>query len=87
MMAYNGWTNYETWLVNLWLDEEDSKAELWDQVDMTQADAVRELATVIEDSVIDRVDEMGIENGMVRDLIGSALSEVNWDEIARSMVE
>jgi len=87
MMAYNGWTNYETWLVNLWLDEEDSKAELWDKVDMTQADAVRELATVIEDSVIDRVDEMGIENGMVRDLIGSALSEVNWDEIARSMVE
>jgi len=86
-MAYNGWTNYETWLVNLWLDEEDSKAELWDKVDMTQADAVRELATVIEDSVIDRVDEMGIENGMVRDLIGSALSEVNWDEIARSMVE
>ena len=86
-MTYNGWTNYETWLVNLWLDEEDSKAELWDQVDMTQADAVRELATVIEDSVIDRVDEMGIENGMVRDLIGSALSEVNWDEIARSMVE
>jgi len=87
MMTYNGWTNYETWLVNLWLDEEDSKAELWDKVDMTQADAVRELATVIEDSVIDRVDEMGIENGMVRDLIGSALSEVNWDEIARSMVE
>ena len=86
-MAYNGWANYETWLVNLWLDEEDSKAELWDKVDMTQADAVRELATVIEDSVIDRVDEMGIENGMVRDLIGSALSEVNWDEIARSMVE
>jgi len=86
-MTYNGWTNYETWLVNLWLDEEDSKAELWDKVDMTQADAVRELATVIEDSVIDRVDEMGIENGMVRDLIGSALSEVNWDEIARSMVE
>lgn len=85
--SYNGWTNYETWLVNLWLDEEDSKAELWDKVDMTQADAVRELATVIEDSVIDRVDEMGIENGMVRDLIGSALSEVNWDEIARSMVE
>ena len=86
-MTYNGWTNYETWLVNLWLDEEDSKAELWDKVDMTQADAVRELATVIEDSVIDRVDNLGIENGMVRDLIGSALSEVNWDEIARSMVE
>lgn len=22
-MAYNGWTNYETWNVNLWIDNEE----------------------------------------------------------------
>jgi len=22
-MAYNGWTNYETWNINLWLDNEE----------------------------------------------------------------
>lgn len=26
---YNGWTNYETWLVNLWMDNEESSAKYW----------------------------------------------------------
>jgi hypothetical protein len=26
---YNGWTNYETWLVKLWLDSSESDASRW----------------------------------------------------------
>jgi len=26
---YNGWTNYETWLVNLWIDNERGSYEYW----------------------------------------------------------
>lgn len=28
---YNGWTNFETWNVNLWLDNEQSSQEYWQE--------------------------------------------------------
>jgi hypothetical protein len=27
--TYNGWTNYETWAVNLWIDNEQATQEYW----------------------------------------------------------
>ena len=27
--GYNGWTNYETWLVNLWIDNDQGTQEYW----------------------------------------------------------
>jgi hypothetical protein len=27
--TYNGWTNYETWAVNLWMDHEQGSQEYW----------------------------------------------------------
>lgn len=29
---YNGWTNYETWVVNLWLDNEEGSQRYWAEV-------------------------------------------------------
>ena len=26
---YNGWYNYETWLVNLWMDNDQGSQEMW----------------------------------------------------------
>lgn len=26
---YNGWTNYETWVVNLWIDNDQGSQEYW----------------------------------------------------------
>jgi hypothetical protein len=26
---YNGWTNYETWVVNLWMDNEEGSHDYW----------------------------------------------------------
>lgn len=55
--SYNGWTNYETWNVSLWLDNEESTylevqeyaREMADRVDpdaihFTKSDAVYEMA-------------------------------------------
>jgi hypothetical protein len=28
-MSYNGWTNYETWAVSLWLGNEESSYRHW----------------------------------------------------------
>ena len=29
---YNGWYNYETWLVNLWMDNDQAEHEYWREV-------------------------------------------------------
>ena len=26
---YNGWTNYETWVVNLWMDNDEGSQDYW----------------------------------------------------------
>lgn len=29
---YNGWTNYETWVVNLWMDNSEGSYDYWREV-------------------------------------------------------
>ena len=31
MSEYNGWTNYETWAVKLWIDNEQGSVEYWEE--------------------------------------------------------
>lgn len=76
--SYNGWTNYETWLVNLWLtNEEVSDATLREIVkhgqDYEAADALK--AWVKDEYLPD------LGAGLASDLVGAALSEVDWLEI------
>lgn len=36
---YNGWTNYETWLVNLWMDNEQGSQAYWREMAQECLDA------------------------------------------------
>jgi len=87
--TYNGWTNYETWLTNLWLDQEPYTTETisntclglmgsWEE----KIDVDWRLANVIKDIVEEWIDLSEIENGFILDLIRGAISEVNFREIA-----
>lgn len=69
---YNGWTNYETWCVKLWLDQYGYEiswgpAEIW----IEELDELEGVRTV----------------GVFRDLLTTALQEVNWTEIDNSYQE
>ena len=81
--GYNGWTNHETWLVNLWLDGcIDSLPEDMGTTDTaTIAEAIRELVEEIlwgeEPPAAD----------LSTDLLTSALDAVNWRELAENTVE
>ena len=74
-MAFNGWTNKETWLVNLWLGD-SLQYDLEDGLEITP------------DYVESVVDEMAIAalesgaNGFITDLLNCALGEINYHEIA-----
>ena len=72
--TYNGWTNKETWLVNLWLG---------DFLTMDQEDGIKIDAAYIEQVVEDRIEDSGSRvNGFVGDILNCALGEIDYDELA-----
>ena len=78
--TYNGWTNYATWRVNLEIfdDFRVMDKELMDDV-YALGQYLRETAEVyIEDSSTD---------GLARDYAMAFLSDVNWYEIAKHMID
>jgi hypothetical protein len=72
-MQYNGWTNKETWLVNLWLGD----SLVTDAGSSMEIDAawVKEVADMLLDGAVS-------DFGLASDLLEMALASVNWEEIA-----
>ena len=99
--GYNGWTNWETWVVNLWIDndgyaggslgvseqaDELVSTALADDSDDPLGDATGELA----DWLAERIeDDLAVESlkGLMSDIVGGTLSSVNWYEIAKHYVQ
>ena len=90
--SYNGWTNYETWVVNLWLDGDEGSyrhlramaQEAWANAEADRTFTRLERATLdLMAALKDEHEETQPEvTGVWADLMGAALSEVNWHEIA-----
>ena len=73
-MAYNGWTNYATWRVNL---------EMFDGIDPAEyadAEDIREIADSLESLATDIIEQEA--SGLALDYAMAFLSDVNWYEIA-----
>ena len=97
--TYNGWTNYETWLVNLWMDNEQGSQDYYreqarDIYDDAQAKPYLTRAEVARIHFADWLQQEHEDNrpempasGVYYDLLSGALSEVNWDEIARHYID
>ena len=93
----NGWTNYETWLANLWFDDafsDDADTALERAAEDTdgteiKAEAVRALAETIEEAIVAATtEETSIpESGFVADILNAALREINYREIAEHYID
>ena len=90
--TYNGWTKYETWVVNLWLTNDSGSVDRLNEMArdcLTQAsgdivNAVTQLAAQIES---DHEEFMPETTGVYADLLGHALGMVDWREIAQYVID
>ena len=89
MDDYNGWTNKATWLVKLWIDNDQGLQEHWlemarDSVTEYQlADTLKEEFTDTQSSILGTQYSASFWD----DLMSWALAMVNWDEVAHSLME
>ena len=84
--GYNGWTNYETWIVNLWLTNEPYSYDMLQYV-VKAFETVSEQAGELEHYVRNDDNALAGEFSMWSDLLGAALGRVNWYEIVENNQE
>ena len=101
---YNGWTNYETWVTALWLDNDQATQDYWREVarecrgEAPEASQVNGGSWTVEQAarytLADRLKEevtegtpVTAEASVYADLLGAALQEVNWHEIAEHWLD
>jgi hypothetical protein len=85
---YNGWTNYETWAVNLWLNNEEPSYRYWTERARSwkgREDDACQFAEELKGSI--REGNPLEEPSLYADLLSAALSEVDWLEIAQSYLD
>lgn len=89
--TYNGWANYPTWAVNLWLSNDEGLYRNAQQL-------VSDWATSSDDRhTIELADDFktwvrdglapDLEASFAADLLGYALDQVDWMEIANAWIE
>lgn len=86
MTTYNGYTNYATWAVSLWIDNDQGMSSEVLGMAHECLENVDELASRLEDYINNNNPLVGQEN-LFSDLLNSELEEVNWEQLAKGYIE
>ena len=99
--GFNGWTNWETWLTNLWIDNdgyaggslgvsEEADRIVKGKLDNDDAfgDSISELAEWLKEAIDNDLNEHnGTLAGLLADIVNDFIKTVDWREIAEHYCE
>lgn len=104
--GYQGWKNYETWAVALWIDNDQGTQEYWqdrvaeieEEFSGRENNDRRDVVWAVADALKDWHEEMAFESpnngglgfddkGVFTDLLRAAMGEVDWKEVAESLIQ
>ena len=81
--TYNGWTNRETWLTSLWLNNDRGNYELLlniYRINKPDRYKAERLKSMIEDQMYD----LDLNASLFSDLLSTSLDRVDWLEVIKS---
>jgi hypothetical protein len=91
---YNGWTNYETWVVNLWLDNSQESQAYINEIAQSYYSSAEsdktftrlENAALAMKYELQEIHEANAPEvtGVYADMLNASLRSVNWYEIAKN---
>lgn len=82
---YNGWTNWETWMTALWMENDQGEYNYWLEVSRSCSDA-HELSEIIKEQ-FDYIIETHVPNtGWLCDLVYGTFNTINFYEIAEHWI-
>ena len=81
--TYNGWSNRETWLVNLWLNNSEDNYRIILQAKNYFKDDLKR-ANWIEQQLSEQLDNRINQASLWSDLLSTAFYRVNWVEVVRN---
>lgn len=96
---YNGWTNFETWLANIWVTNDegttqfiqeqlDDLVEIAVMQDRDDSEIVEVVAEMLERVLEEIVFSDGVQSAsLASDLLNSAINEINARELAHAFIE
>lgn len=83
--GYNGWTNYETWIVDVWLTSDQGLYEYVREL-KEQYTSKYDLGEAIK-AFIEESSPLAEEASMYSDILNGALSVVSWYELAADLLD
>lgn len=77
--AYRGWSNRETWIMNLWLANDETYCDEVRHIIKT-CDEYKQ-AERLESLIRDEIEGSLEESGLLGDLLAVSLGRISWQEI------